>query len=337
MAGLGRDSGAARSRRLHPVPWAERMLVIGGSGFLGSEVVRAACEAGLSVSVLARHRLRADDRPWLEEVDWFVGSANEESDLRRALEGVCWVVDAVGCPGPSVTDFSPERTLVKAVPTLSLLLDVLRQTPGVGVTYLSSGGTVYGQSDGLPVAEDHPCVPVSPYGMTKLVAEECIRAHGDRFGTPVRILRVSNAYGPTQSAPDGQGLIAACMEAAEGDGQFTMFGDGHNVRDYVEVADVASAVMGLPPTYDGDRTVNVGSGTGHDGHAVLALLGEITGARFDVTRSPARPQDVHSIVLDTSRLSRLLTWDPRPLADGVAAAWERRVRQRAVSAIGRSA
>ena len=207
----------------------------------------------------------------------------------------------------------------------------------MGVTYLSSGGTVYGQSDGFPVAEDHPCLPVSLYGMTKLMAEECIRAHGDRFGTPVRILRVSNAYGSTQSASDGQGLIAAGMEAAEADGRLTVFGDGHNVRDYVEVADVASAVVGLPPTYDEDRTVNVGSGTGHDVHAVIALLGEITGARFDVIRSPARPQDVHSIVLDTSRLSRLLTWDPRPLADGVAATWERRVRHRAVSTVGRSA
>jgi UDP-glucose 4-epimerase len=306
------------------LPPTDRLLVIGGTGFLGSEIVRRARQEGRQVSVLARRRPDTSGRPWLDEADWFVGSAADEDVLRLALSGVGWVVDAVGCPPPSVSDFSRSSMLVQAVPTLSLLLDVLRRTPGVGVTYLSSGGTVYGQSDGRPVPEHRPCAPVSSYGMTKLIAEECLRDHADRYGIPVRILRVSNAYGPAQSCADGQGLIAACIDAALGDGVVTIFGDGSNVRDYVEADNVATAVLGLPPTLDGDRTVNVGSGTGHRVDEVLDLLGEVTGTRFTVSWSPARGQDVESNVLDTTVLAGLLPWDPRPLAEGLGEVWRHR-------------
>ncbi|MGD0883056.1 MAG: NAD-dependent epimerase/dehydratase family protein [Acidimicrobiales bacterium] len=332
MPGPDSASDAIRTPRPFAPIRADRMLVIGGSGFLGSEVVRAACEAGRSVSVLARHRPDISERPWLGAVDWFVGTATDESDVRRAMEGVGWVVDAVGCPPPAAADFSRASMLVQTVPTLSLLLDILRKTPGVGVTYFSSGGTVYGQTDGRPVTERHPCAPVSPYGMTKLLAEQCLEDYSHRFGIPIRILRVANAYGPAQSASDGQGLIAACVEAALGHGGLTIFGDGGNVRDYVEVADVAAAVMGLPPTLDDHRTVNVGSGTGHRVDEVLALLSEITGARFHVRRLPARPQDVASIVLDTSRLAELIPWNPKPLVDGVGAVWRDRVGRMAAPA-----
>jgi UDP-glucose 4-epimerase len=297
------------------------MLVIGGSGFLGSEIVRAARRDGRPVSALTRRRPDTTGRPWLDEVDWFVGSAADEDALCRALDGVGWVVDAVGCPPPPVSDLSRSSLLVQAVPTLSLLLDVLRRTSGVGVTFLSSGGTVYGDSGERPVSEDRACAPVSAYGMTKLLAEACLGEHADRHGIPVRILRVSNAYGPTQSCDDGQGLIAACIDAALGGGAVTIFGDGGNVRDYVEAADVARAVVELPPTLDGYRTVNVGSGTGHRVDEVLDILGDVTGVRFTVTHSPARRQDVRSIVLDTTVLASLLPWVPRSLGDGVRDSW----------------
>ncbi len=339
MSGRGGDSEGLLHLRVQGKTdiRPDRVLVIGGSGFLGSEIVRAALRAGHPVSALTRRTPDTDGRPWLDEVDWFVGSAADEGDLRRALDGVTWVVDAVGCPPPSITDFSRSSMLVQAVPTLSLLLDVLRCSPGVGVTYLSSGGTVYGQSDGRPVPEVRACAPVSPYGMTKLLAEECLRDHADRHGIPLRILRVSNAYGSTQSCEDGQGLVAAGIEAAMGDGAVTVFGDGSHVRDYIEVADVASAVLGLPPTLGGDRTVNVGSGTGHRVDEVLGILGDLTGTRFAVTRSPARRHDVRAIVLDTTVLASLIPWAPRSLADGIRDAWLHRAGRSLAPAAGRPA
>jgi len=136
MAGLGRDNGVARSAAA-PCRgercWssaARDSRFRGGEGRLRGRVV---------LSVLARHRLRVDDRPWLEEVDWFVGSANEESDLRRALDGVCWW----WTPSAAATvshRLLPERTLVNAVPTLSLLLDVSADTGWASPIFLGRNG-----------------------------------------------------------------------------------------------------------------------------------------------------------------------------------------------------
>ncbi len=303
---------------------ADRVLVVGGSGFIGSEVVRQALDLGMSVSVLARHRTSDRRRPWLDEVDWHVGSATEEVDIRHALADVGWVIDTVGCPPPATADFEPDSMLIQTLPTLSLLLDVLRWFPGVGVTYLSSGGAVYGNPGTRPVHESHRCAPISPYGATKLLAEERIRAHAQRYGIPARILRVSNAYGPLQSASDGQGLIAACMEASLGDRRITLFGDGRNVRDYVEIADVASAVLQLAPTLGAAQTVNVGTGVGLDVRGVVDLVGRVTELELDITWSPARSIDVRDIVLDTTLLQTLVPWEPRSIGDGLASAWRQR-------------
>lgn len=305
---------------------ADRLLVLGGSGFIGAEVVTTALDAGLDVSVLTRHRPSSVAVPWSGHVDWHVGDATVRADLTRALEGVDWVVDAMACPPPAADSAISGGRAVPDGPALTLLLDVLRDTPGVGLTYLSSGGAVYGDLGPRSVAEVDSCTPISRYGKFKLQAEHTIRTNAIRFGTPTRILRVANAYGPSQSSSDGQGLVAACMDAAAGDRRITVFGDGSSTRDYVAVADVASAVMGLPPGGPGARTVNVGSGTGHDVRQVIDLVTEVTGEEVDVTWAPARPQDVHSIVLDTRRLRRLMHWDPMPLAEGLSVAWDRRQR-----------
>ena len=307
-------------------PPATRVLVLGGSGFIGAEVVTAALDSGFDVSVLARHRPSSVAAPWSRQVDWHVGDATVRADVTRALDGVDCVVDAVACPPPAADAAISGGRALPDGPALTLLLEVLRGAPDVGLTYLSSGGAVYGDLGPRPVAEGDSCTPISRYGKFKLRAEHAIRTHGTRFGTPTRIVRVANAYGPCQSSSDGQGLVAACMDAAIGDRRVTVFGDGSGMRDYVAVADVASAVMGLPPGGSGPCTVNVGSGTGHDVRQVIDLVADVAGERLDVTWAPSRPQDVLSIVLDTRLLRDLVPWDPMPLADGLAAAWDQRQR-----------
>lgn len=306
------------------VPPATRVLVLGGSGFIGAEVVTAALNSGIDVSILARHRPSSVAVPWSGHVDWHVGDATVRDDVTRALDGVDWVVDAVACPPPAADSAISGGLALPDGPALTLLLEVLQGAPDIGLTYLSSGGAIYGDFGPRPVTEVGPCTPISRYGKFKLRAEHAIRTHAIRFGTPARIVRVANAYGPAQSSSDGQGLVAACMDAAAGDRRITVFGDGSSMRDYVAVADVASAVMALPPGGSGARTVNVGSGTGHDVRQVIELVADVAGEHLDVTWAPSRPQDVHSIVLDTHRLRGLMPWDPTPLADGLAATWEQR-------------
>lgn len=257
-----------------------------------------------------------------------VGDAVSPLVLHEALDGVQHVVDALGAPHPAASARAPVAQFGAELPSLLGVLDELRQRPGVGFTYVSSGGAIYGNPERLPVAEDAPCHPVSPYGVTKLAAERYVLLAAQVDGVPVRVLRVANAYGPLQRPGTGQGLVAALLHGAATSTEVELFGDGAALRDYVDVRDVAAAVVGLLDLR-GEQVLNVGSGVGHRVDEVVALAEAVTGASIALRRLPARSTDVREVVLDVARLSRLLDWRPRPLELGLREAWEAWDRPRA--------
>ncbi|HEX4220716.1 MAG TPA: NAD-dependent epimerase/dehydratase family protein [Acidimicrobiales bacterium] len=298
-----------------------RVLVIGGTGFIGSEIVLELLGDGAAVGVMARNPPSDWRRPWLSQADLFIGSAGDPIVLSRALMDVDWVVYAATCPPPSA-DLDPDGSIAQTVPSLISVLDALCERPGVGLTYLSSGGTVYGNPESLPAAESSACVPISAYGITKLLGEKNVTEYASTHRVPVRILRIGNAYGPLQSAEDGQGILAVLLDAALTGGEVSIFGDGRSVRDYVHVADVAKAVAHLEPTLDEPQVINVGSGTGLSIRQLLEVVEAVTDTPIPVRWSPQRSFDVRSIVLDLARLNRHLEWKPRDIETGIAQMWE---------------
>jgi UDP-glucose 4-epimerase len=299
-----------------------RLLVIGGTGFIGSEVAREALETGMSVAVLARHAPSDWRRPWLPMADYFVGPADDPALLSRALTGVDSVVYALGSAPPSTPNPVSADSVAPTTATLISVLDALRDRPGVGLTYISSGGTVYGDVRTLPADEDTVCSPISDYGAGKLRAEQYVRRYSVNHAIPIRILRVANAYGPLQTAADGQGIIAALLEAALTDGHVTIFGDGHAIRDYIHVADVAKAVTQLVPRLDQPQIVNVGTGSGRSLRQVLEAVQQLTGSDFRVSWRAKRTSDVEAIVLDPSRLMQSVDWEPRGFETGISETWQ---------------
>jgi UDP-glucose 4-epimerase len=298
-----------------------RVLVLGGTGLLGAEIARAYIADGTPVTVLARHRPTGERAVWLRSAKQILGTAEDPAVLSEALEDAGHVVHALGSPPPGATAAEPLAQHVSVVPTLLGVLDALRVRPGVSLTYLSSGGAVYGNDCPLPASEDSACHPVSAYGVTKLTAEHFIEVYAGLHGTPARILRVANAYGPQQSPDTGQGVVATFLNAALTGESVRVYGDGSNVRDYVEASDVASAVVRLSGHADGVRVVNVGSGTGHSISQVLEIVEATTGRRLPVEWAASRQTDVSAVYVDTSRLRQLIEWHPMPLAEGVAAMW----------------
>jgi UDP-glucose 4-epimerase len=295
------------------------VLVLGGTGFIGSEVTLACREAGWAVRAVAR-------RPLLSPlaaaagVELVLGPAEDPILLARALEGVDWVVHAVGCapPGALTDDFDSTTVSVLGLDTL---LEALRCRPGVGLTFVSSGGAVYGDVTHLPVDEETRCRPISAYGLSKLMAEDSITAYSARYGIPARILRVSNAYGPGQDAANGHGVIGALLQAALTDAPVPVYDGGRAVRDFVHVGDVANAIVTIRPGQSEPQVVNVGGGAGHSVLQILETVEQLTGAPLRIEWRPRRPSDVHSIVLNVSRLAGLMAWEPRDLETGIAQIW----------------
>ncbi|MHB1846427.1 MAG: NAD-dependent epimerase/dehydratase family protein, partial [Deltaproteobacteria bacterium] len=299
----------------HALAIPEHVLVLGGTGFVGAAVARAFLASGCTVSIAARRPashfadLPANGSMYLFDVA-------DRPALESALADVEHVVYSLGTPFAGAADRDPIANVAGTLPPLLILLEVLRDRPGVALTFLSSGGTVYGNPLVNPVSEDAPCQPITGYGIMKLAAEKYVSMYADLHSVRSRILRVSNAYGPTQPSGRAQGLIAELLRAAREGGAVAVFGDGGAVRDFVFVDDVASAVVNLSGLRGGPLVLNVGSGRGHSVSEVISLFESVTGVMIRREYRPVRSFDVDKIVLDVSGLRNLMTWQPLDLREG---------------------
>jgi UDP-glucose 4-epimerase len=186
--------------------------------------------------------------------------------------------------------------------------------------YLSSAA-VYGQPIHLPIEEEHPLAPASPYGVSKLTGEYYTRLQGMSWAA----LRLANVYGPRQSAAGEAGVVARWAAALAGNEPVHLHGDGRQTRDFIYVEDVAAAVAAAAEsTISG--TFNIGTGAETALTDLLSHM-ECAADRPAVrVRVAPRPGDIDHSVLKSTRANRLLHWAPQtPLPHGLArtCAWAR--------------
>lgn len=229
---------------------------------------------------------------------------------------------------PGEADAEPELDLTLMLRPLLELLAQLRGRPSTSLTLLSSGGTVYGQPSQFPTPETAPTNPVSSYGITRLTTEKYVLRHGVLESAPVRVLRISNAYGPGQTAARGQGFIAAALEHVQSGTPVVIFGDGSISRDFVYVTDVAAAIVQLIEVAASPPVVNIGSGTTTTINRVVNLVTEVTGLPLEVQYRPSRAFDVGRVHLDITLMSDTIPFHPRDLPDGIRRTWEHMVQGR---------
>ena len=300
-----------------------RVVVLGGTGLLGSATAAAFCDLGADVVVVARHPLHSAAKARrLQGCTTVNGDAASPTLLAEVLEGAEHVVYSVGTSLPAESNANPARDIEQSLPPLINLLEALRERPGIGLTYYSSGGTVYGEPARLPVTEDEPCNPITSYGVTRLASEKYVGMYSRLYGIPSRVLRIANAYGPFQEAGRSQGVIASFLAAVRDGRPVRLFGDGEVRRDYVQVSDIARATVALAAIGDGPLVVNVGTGVGHSLNELLDMVQRVTSLNVDVEHFASRHYDVRSLVLDVSRLRELIEWDPVPMEEGIASTWK---------------
>jgi UDP-glucose 4-epimerase len=318
-------SSASQVGALPPLP--NHVVVMGGTGFLGAEITSAFLRAGSHVRAIARHPAPTGRRELIAGASLSLGEVEDPFFLEPLLDEADHVVFAVGCPLPAESISTPIETVFKTLPGLIAVLEGLRSRPGTKFTFLSSGGTVYGNRAKPPIRETAPTDPITPYGIMKLAAEKYISMYDELHGIPTCAVRISNAYGPLQPTERGQGVVAAFMAAARANNQVRTFGDGSIVRDYVFVKDAAQAVVNLSRLSSAPRVVNVGTGIGHTINEVLGLVQTVTGRTLSVERTPQRKLDVQDVVLDVDLLSSLVDWHPLSLEQGLASTWAAMVEE----------
>lgn len=302
---------------------AERVLVTGGAGFIGSHVVAAHRAAGDAVTVL-------DDLSTGRRAHVPAGVRLVEADVRSAEARALLAEGGFTVLNHHAAQIDVRKSVADPVADASVnvlgLINLLEGARAGGVrrvVFASSGGTVYGEAT-LPVAEDAPKLPASPYGTAKLASEYYLAMFSQLYGLEGVVLRYSNVYGPRQDPHGEAGVVAIFVKRVLEGAPLTVFGTGEQTRDLVYVGDVAAANVrasrvAVPPLNGLDaRAYNIGTGIETSIAALAAEMGRAAGKPVRVEHAPARLGEIARSALAVGKAGRELEWRPiATLSDGI--------------------
>jgi UDP-glucose 4-epimerase len=301
-----------------------RIIVTGGAGFIGSHLVDAYVDAGHDVLVIDSLWEHGGGR----RVNVRSGVSLVHMDIRDESIGRVFAdfkPDVVShhAAQHSVA-ISVRDPIYDAQVNVVGLLNVLENAARSGarkIIFASSGAT-FGTPERLPITDETPQRPTSPYGITKMVGEHYLRFYQDSKGLDFTALRYGNVYGPRQD-PNGEAgviaIFAAHFLAREG---VRIDWDGEQTRDYVYVADVARANLAALE-HGSNSCYVIGTGARTSVNQIYDALVEVSGFRAPIERAPQRVGDARDAQFDSARARAELGWSPStPLADGIRATYE---------------
>jgi UDP-glucose 4-epimerase len=295
-----------------------RILITGGLGFLGLNLVPVLLDAGAGLRILNRS-LHPLALAWLDRlrgrrpVEVLEGDIAEAGRMPDWLRGMDVVVNLAGESGAVKSLREAQTDMQVNVAGHLVMLDAIREQAGFPRVVFISSRLVYGVTGSAAVAEDHPLRPTSLYGLHKLTVEHYYRIYREQYGIPYTILRLTNPYGPYQLPHRNHyGILNHFVMAALRNETLQVYGGGPQLRDYVHVRDVAEAVLSVCADERATgETLNVGSGRSVSLGDVARRIVETAGSgRVEDVPWPDGYQKVETgdFVCDTRRIERLLGW-----------------------------
>ncbi len=290
-----------------------RVLVTGGSGFIGRRVVSELSRDGARVRVV-------DLQPHPDPgVDIVQGDICDEAILERAFAGgIDSVVHLAAVTSVLRSLEQPEKTFRTNVEGTHRVLEAARSAGTASLAFASTNA-VTGPMDAPAITEAARLRPLTPYGATKAAGEMLMSAYTASYGVRCACLRLTNVYGLGMQAKDS--IVARLMRAILTGGTFEIYGDGRQVRDYVNVSDVVQAMRLalLSDEWHGPVVI----GTGHS-LSVLEVVEEVrrrTGVDLSVRHGPAKAGEMPAVIVDSSR-AQAAGWTPRwTFSEGIDAVW----------------
>jgi len=294
------------------------VLVVGGLGYIGSNLTDALLDAGAAVTVATLYRDRhaaTAERFELRNARIVEADVRRSNAMRDAVRGQSIVFNLSGQSGAIQSVHDPIADLdVNCAGNLALLEAVRLENPHAKIVFASSR-LVYGAPRRLPVSEDDVVAPLCPHGVHKAVVEHYLAIYGRLHGLRSTTLRITNPYGFGQPASrSAYGVINYFIHRALADQSLPIYGDGAQIRDYVFIGDVIAALLaaGVDDRSDG-RVYNVASGTGTTMMAAASQIVEVAGAgRIESQPWPplVKEIDTGDFVADVSRIEHELGWAP---------------------------
>jgi UDP-glucose 4-epimerase len=291
-----------------------KVLVTGGAGFIGSHVVERLVKEGYEVRILDNLTTgkleNIQSHLSLGEIEFVKGDIRDLSTVKESLENIDAIIHFAALVSVPLSIENPNLTFdINLLGTLNLLR--LSVEKNIGRFVFISSCAVCGDPKLLPVTEESPTNPISPYAESKLIGERYCQGFSERNLLQTVILRFFNVYGPRQGMNDYSGVITRFVDLAKNKSPLTIYGDGLQTRDFVNVADIAEAVLAAVRSSCVSGVFNVGSGKHTTINELAQTILQLVGVDVEIRHKEYRAGDIRDSYADISKARKFLGFEPK--------------------------
>ncbi len=294
-----------------------KILVTGGAGFIGSNVVDLYIESGHSV-VVVDNLIMGNIKNINKKAKFYKVDIRDKEIFniikKEKIEVINHHAAQISVPDSVNDPFSDADINING--TLNLLNCAIKNKVKRFI-FISSGGTVYGEPEKLPAKEDFKIAPENPYGISKVAGENYVKFFCKQYNMKYVILRYSNVYGPRQIPHGEAGVVAIFIKKILNGEQPVIFGKGKCIRDYIYVGDVAEANLICLKRGDNSE-FNIGTGKPTSVNELFEIIKKVTGFKKEALQGPFRKGDILANYLDIKKAKEILKWVPKiSLIEGI--------------------
>lgn len=311
------------------MPGKKKCIVYGGGGFIGSHLCESLIAAGYEVILFDKLNFSKKNISHFEnKIKVIEGDFNNEMDLYNSLEGINYVFHLVSSTLPASSNENPvydaETNLISSLKLFKECLDrKIRK-----VIFLSSGGTVYGIPESIPIKENYFSNPFCSYGIIKRTIEEYLFLFNKLHGLDYYVFRLSNPYGERQNPFASQGAVSVFINKVIHDEKIEIWGNGEVVRDYIYIEDAVKVLVRSLEVSSSEKVFNLSTGHGYSLNEIVKVISKISGKKIKPDYKEGRSIDVPVSVLDNSLAEKVFSWKPETsIEEGIKKTYEHLLMQ----------
>jgi len=297
----------------------KKCIIFGGGGFIGSNLAEDLLTKGYFVTVFDKlYFNKFNLKDFINDIEIIEGDFFNKNDVRKAILDKDIVIHLVSSTVPENSNQNPiydiETNLVSSV---NLFNECVNNNVSK-LIFISSGGTVYGIPEKIPIRESYCGHPICSYGIVKKAIEDYLFMFNKLFGLDFFIFRLSNPYGIKQNPKVSQGVIPVFLYKTMRREKIEVWGDGTVIRDFIYIKDAVECIVKSLEKKSAQKVFNLGSGIGHSINEILKVIESVTKIKPDVNYLPSRKIDVPVNILDSSLARRIFKWKSKTtLKEGI--------------------
>lgn len=287
-----------------------KITILGGDGFIGSHLVDKLLGSNKhNLTILSRTKNKFSKMH--KNVNYIFGDFNDIDILRKAIWDSDLVIHLISTTVPTTSNLDPIYDIKSNLIGTLNLLEEMNKLKIKNFIFLSSGGTVYGNPNYVPIDEEHPLNPINSYGIVKMSIEKYIELYAKKYNFRYCIIRPSNPYGPRQNFDGIQGVISTFLYKSINNEPLTVWGNGSEIRDYIYIDDLINILHLIIEDKLKNTIYNIGYGQGYSVQDIIKTIEHILHKKLDIKYQDVNLLMVQEVTLDITKIKKDFCWRPK--------------------------